>query len=170
MGRKAIFLDRDGTLIEDRGYLADPEGVVLLSGAGDALRLLQDAGYLLIVVTNQSGIGRGYFTLEAMHTVNARMNELLAEHGVTIDDIRYCPHGPDDGCACRKPLPGMLCDAAEAHGIDLAQSAMIGDQPRDAAAGVAAGCEMNFLIGTPAVEHQHTVVGNLTEALPRLLG
>ncbi len=142
----AVFLDRDGTLIEDRNYLAHPDGVVLLPGVVDGLKRLRDAGYLLVVVTNQSGIGRGYYTHDDYHAVAARMEHLLAEQDIELAATRYCPHGPEDGCTCRKPLPGMVFDAATALGIDLAYSAMIGDKARDVEAGIAAGCGRNILL------------------------
>lgn len=140
MGRnRAVFLDRDGTLIEDVGYLSDPDGVQLLPGAAEALRALRADGFLLALVSNQSGIGRGLITTDEADAVHRRVVEVLARQGVTIDDARYCPHGPDDGCACRKPLPGLLHDAAGALDIDLAASVMVGNTEADVGAGRAAG-------------------------------
>jgi D-glycero-D-manno-heptose 1,7-bisphosphate phosphatase len=146
--RKAVFLDRDGTIIEDKHYLADPAGVVLLPGAVEALRLLQEAGYLLIVISNQSGVGRGYFSEEAVAAVQQRVEELLGEEGVTLDAFKYCPHGPDEGCACRKPKPGMLLEVAAKFDVTLSESASIGDRTRDAEAGLAAGCATNIVLGS----------------------
>lgn len=167
--RPAAFLDRDGTIIEDRGYLGDPAGVTLLPGAVDALRALRDAGYLLIVITNQSGIARGIFSAGDLARVNARMRELLAAEGVTLDGLYFCPHGPDDACACRKPLPGMLHAAAEEHGIDLAASVSIGDQPRDAQAGAAAGCRCNVLLGAPVPAWPGPYAPGIREAAARCI-
>ncbi|MBI2422815.1 MAG: HAD family hydrolase [Candidatus Hydrogenedentes bacterium] len=143
---KAVFLDRDGTLIEDRHFLADPSGVVLLPGVPRALRELRDAGYLLIVASNQSGIARGLFTHEDVTRVHRRLEALLALEGARLDALYYCPHGPESDSETRKPAPGMLLLAAREHGIDLAASACVGDQPRDVEAGERAGCGINILL------------------------
>lgn len=136
----AVFLDRDGTLIEDVGYISDPDDVRLVPGAAEALRALRDDGYRLVLVSNQSGIGRGYLTRGQAEAVHRRLVEELARRGATIDDARYCPHAPEDGCSCRKPLPRLLLDAAEALELDLGRSVMVGNGAVDAAAGRAAGC------------------------------
>lgn len=138
--RKAIFLDRDGTVIPDHGYLAEVAGVTLLPGAGEALRRLAAAGFLLVLVTNQSGIGRGYFTRETVAAQHGRLCNLLRPFGVTFAGIEVCPHQPTDDCTCRKPRPGMLKRAAAALDVNLFQSFMIGDKPADIIAGRAAGC------------------------------
>jgi len=143
---QAVFLDRDGTLIVDRGFLSDPDGVELLPGVGPALQRLKAAGFLLVVATNQSGIARGYYSTAGFHRVNERMNALLRAEGAELDDIRFCPHGPEDH-PDRKPQPGMLIAAAEAHRIDLSASVTIGDKLRDVEAGRAAGCPLNILLG-----------------------
>ena len=139
MGPRAVFLDRDGTVIEDVGYLSDPADVRLMHGAADVLRALQADGFLLVLVSNQSGIGRGWTTPEQADAVHRRVVEVLAAEGVTIDDVRYCPHAPDDGCSCRKPLPGLLLESARALGVDLESSVMIGNTDADIRAGRAAG-------------------------------
>lgn len=139
MARRAVFLDRDGTVIEDAGYLSDPEDVRLLPGAAEALQALQADGFLLVLVSNQSGIGRGWTTTKQADAVHRRVVEVLASEGVSIDDVRYCPHAPDEGCRCRKPLPGLLLDSALALEIDLGGSVMIGDTHADVGAGRAAG-------------------------------
>jgi histidinol-phosphate phosphatase family protein len=149
MGRRAAFLDRDGTIIFDGGYLADPAGVRLLPGALDALRRLRAAGFAIIVVSNQSGLARGLIRPEQHAAVHARFTEVLAEGGITVDAAYYCVHGPDDGCTCRKPRPGMLERAASEHAIDLARSLMIGDKPTDVGAGRAVGC-VTALLGSSA--------------------
>lgn len=167
---RAVFLDRDGTLIVDRGYLKDPGEVALLPGVPEALRKLKAAGCLLVVVTNQSGIGRGYFTHDDVLRAQARLEALLAEEGVILDGHYYCPHGPDEHCPCRKPAPGMLQQAARDLTIDLAASAMIGDKASDAEAGMAAGCGRNFRIG--AAEEggaAYEMVSDLPEAARRIL-
>jgi histidinol-phosphate phosphatase family protein len=138
---KAVFIDKDGTLICDVPYNVDPTKITLQSGAGSTLRRLKEAGYKLIVISNQSGIARGYFPLEALAAVNQRIQELLEPYDVTIDDFYYCPHGPDDGCACRKPQPGLLLRAAEDYLVDMQQSWMIGDILHDVEAGNRAGCQ-----------------------------
>jgi D-glycero-D-manno-heptose 1,7-bisphosphate phosphatase len=147
MPRKAVFLDRDGTLIEEVNYLAHPEQVRLLPGAANAVRELNNAGILAIVVTNQAGVARGYFPESRIAEVHSRLTELLAEHGARIDGFYHCPHHATEGageyrveCECRKPKPGMLLTAAREWDVDLARSWMIGDKPSDAEAGIAAGC------------------------------
>ena len=135
--KPAVFLDKDGTLIDDVPYNVDPALITLAPGAREGVRALAAAGYALIVVTNQSGIARGLFEAGALQGVRDRMMVLF---GANFDDFRHCPHGPDDGCACRKPLPGMLVDAAREHGIDLASSWMVGDILNDVEAGRRAGC------------------------------
>jgi D-glycero-D-manno-heptose 1,7-bisphosphate phosphatase len=137
--RPAVFLDRDGTLIRETGYLADPDGVELLPGVARALRNLVEAGYPLVVVSNQSGIGRGMFPASRVHAVMARLRERLREHGVELTSIRFCPHRPEDDCPCRKPRPGMLELAAEDLDLSLRDSVTIGDKLIDAATGRNAG-------------------------------
>jgi histidinol-phosphate phosphatase family protein len=130
-GRPAVLLDRDGTIIVEHDYLSDPARVELETGAAEGLRRLSGAGWMLVVLTNQSGIARGYFDRAAAERVNGRVAELLAAHGVAIAGWYICPHGPDDGCDCRKPLPGLALRAAEDLGIDLGRSWMIGDKKSD---------------------------------------
>jgi D-glycero-D-manno-heptose 1,7-bisphosphate phosphatase len=131
--RPAVFLDRDGTIIEEVKYLADPEGVVLLPGAVEALTLLRDAGFSLVVVTNQSGIARGLYGVEDYEAVALRLDELLATHGLRLDATHFCPHHPDisGDCACRKPATGMHRAAADDLGLDLARSFLVGDRVGD---------------------------------------
>jgi len=151
---KAVFLDRDGTVIVHVHYLRDPEQVAIVPDGADALRRLQERGYLLVIVSNQSLVGRGYGTLEDVEAVNGRMGELLATDGVTLAGVKYCPHHPDANCPNRKPNPGMLLEAAKELDIDLARSAMIGDNLLDVEAGTNAGCMLNILIDVAAsVDH-----------------
>ena len=110
--KRAVFLDRDGTLIHDVDYPRDPEGVRLLDGAAAALARLGELGFALVVVSNQSGVGRGRITADEARRVHERMTADLAAHGVALDAAYYCFHGPEDGCVCRKPAPGMLLQAA----------------------------------------------------------
>lgn len=158
MKNKAVFLDRDGTLIEDRGYISDPEDVALLPGCVESIRRLADAGYLIVVVSNQSGIARGLFDEETLDEVHARFEELLAEEDVGIDGAYYCPYldGPDAKVKAyrrdselRKPKPGMLLQAARELNIDLKRSWMIGDSPRDMEAGRLAHCTSILLCDDP---------------------
>ena len=131
--KPAVFLDRDGTLIHDRPghYLADPAKLRFYVHAFEALRLLSRLGYRLIVVTNQSGIARGYLTLRTAAAINRRLQKALARKGVGLDGIYFCPHGPGEGCGCRKPAPGLIKEAAGRHNIDLARSYVIGDKLGD---------------------------------------
>ena len=147
MSRDAVFLDRDGTLIEEVNYLAHPEQVRLIPGAADAVRALNAAGVLVVVVTNQAGVARGYFPEARVAAVHAHLSALLAEHGARVDAYYHCPHHPTAGlgryrvdCDCRKPKPGLLLAAARELDIDLSRAWMIGDKPCDAGAGRAAGC------------------------------
>lgn len=131
--RPAVFVDRDGTIVAERHYLADPDGVELVPGALEALMDLKRAGYVLVTVTNQSGIARGLYTEDDYHAVAWRLDEVLAEGGLTIDRTEHCPHHPDvtGPCACRKPATGMYLRAAGDLGIDLAGSYYIGDKVTD---------------------------------------
>jgi len=164
-GRKGAFLDRDGVLIVDPGYLGDPEGVVLLPGVAEALRQLRAAGYCIVVITNQSGVGRGYFTESDLAAVHARMAALLLEQGACVDGIYYCPHGPEAACDCRKPAPGLIEQAAAEWGIAVGQSFMAGDQPRDLEAARRAGIPLRFGIGNALPDATHNVE-TLLDALP----
>ena len=142
--RPALFLDRDGTIIVDVGYPRDPARVELLPGAARALRALQ-AHAALVIVSNQSGLARGKFTRAEGDAVHARVALALAAEGVALAGSYYCWHGPDDGCRCRKPQPGLLRDAARELGLDLARSFIIGDKPSDVDAGRNAGCAAGLL-------------------------
>ena len=145
---KAVFLDRDGTLIQEKDYLSDPDQVVVLPGAAAALKRLHDAGFKLFVVTNQSGVGRGYFTLADVERVNRRMAEHLARDGVRFEKIYIAPEAPEQPGRGRKPSPQFLFDARDAFGIDLAQSYMIGDKRSDLECGWNAGVRKSILVRT----------------------
>ena len=132
-GRPAILLDRDGTIIVERNYLADPALVELEANAAHGLRRLADEGWPLVVLTNQSGVGRGLFDHAAVDAVNARAADLLAAEGVAIAGWYVCPHRPDEGCACRKPGPLLALQAAADLGLDLSRSWIVGDKLSDAA-------------------------------------
>ena len=144
--RPAVFLDRDGTINREVDYLADPDDLELLPGVAEALRSLQNAGYLLCVVTNQSGVARGRFDETRLEEIHARLRALLAAKGVALDWIGYCPHHDNVGspayradCSCRKPQPGMLIEAAARLGVALDRSWCVGDSLRDVDAGERAG-------------------------------
>jgi D-glycero-D-manno-heptose 1,7-bisphosphate phosphatase len=150
--RPAVFLDRDGTLVEEVPYLHDPAELVLLPGVAAALRGLAGAGYALVVATNQAGVARGYYDEAAVARVHRRLRELLADAGVLLDAVVYCPHHPQGtvagyagACRCRKPAPGMLAAAAARLGLDLGASYLIGNHPSDVGAAVAAGATPLFV-------------------------
>ena len=131
--RRAAFLDRDGTIIEDTGFVRDPDGVRLIKGSADAIRRLNEAGWVVVVVTNQSGIARGLLTKQDYEAVAARVDALLAEHGARIDASYMCPHHPDvtGSCECRKPGLKHYLAAAEEFGIDFTKSIFVGDRLSD---------------------------------------
>jgi D-glycero-D-manno-heptose 1,7-bisphosphate phosphatase len=150
--KRAIFLDKDGTLVKDVPYNVDPEKIHLTPYALDALKLLQDNGYNLILISNQSGIAHGYFTESDLRPVKHKIEQLLHSNKVTLKDFYYCPHHKNGTvaayaveCECRKPQPGMLLKAAEEHTIDLMNSWMIGDILDDVEAGKKAGCKTILL-------------------------
>lgn len=147
--RKAAFLDRDGVINRDSGYVGRVEDFLLLPGVPEALGKLRDAGYVLVVVTNQSGIGRGYFNDEDYRAVTRRMRSLLTQEGVEFGAVLHCPHAPEEGCACRKPLPGMLFEAATQLDISMANSVLFGDKLSDIVAGRAAGVGRCYFVGAP---------------------
>ncbi|MFO7577560.1 MAG: D-glycero-beta-D-manno-heptose 1,7-bisphosphate 7-phosphatase [Pelovirga sp.] len=144
---RAVFLDRDGTINVEKDYLYRPEDLSFIPGAPEAIAKLNRAGYLVVVVTNQSGVARGFFTMEDVMTLHKHMQQMLLEYGARVDAFYVCPHHPDAGtgqyagsCRCRKGQPGMLLNAATELKIDLERSYMIGDKISDIEAGKAAGC------------------------------
>jgi D-glycero-D-manno-heptose 1,7-bisphosphate phosphatase len=138
-GSRAVFLDRDGTIMEDSNYVGDVERVLVIPGAPEALKRLQEAGYKLFIITNQSGVGRGYFTHEAVEQIHAHLDEYFGRTGVRFDRYYVCPHHPEDNCDCRKPKPKFLLDAAREYGLDRSCCFMVGDRTSDIQAGVNAG-------------------------------
>ena len=144
--RKAVFLDRDGTLNPDPGYLSDPSQMSLIPGVAEALVLLRQAGYLLVVVSNQSGVARGLIREEDLPKIHQRLEDLLRPWCIKIEHFALCLHHPEEHCACRKPKPKLILDAARALQIDVTQSYMIGDRQTDIEAGVAAGCKQSILV------------------------
>jgi len=164
MGRRAIIMDRDGTVCDEVGYVNHVERIRLLPRSAAAIRRANEAGYQTVVVTNQAGVARGYFDEGLVDEVHERVRHLLAEQGARLDGIYYCPHHPEVGaagyrlaCDCRKPKPGMLLRARDDMGIDLASSYMIGDSVRDVEAGQRAGCTTILVrtgYGRGELEHQ----------------
>jgi D-glycero-D-manno-heptose 1,7-bisphosphate phosphatase len=146
--RRAIFLDRDGTLIEEKEYLHRPQEVVIFPGAAAGLRNLQDAGFMLFLVTNQSGVGRGWFTLDDVAAVHARLHEELARDGVRLDKIYIAPEAPEQPSRCRKPSPQFLFDARDEFGLSLENSYFIGDKLIDLECGWNAGVKTSILVRT----------------------
>ena len=137
---KAVFLDRDGTIARDVPYCSRPEDFELLPRVAEAIKLLNDSGFKVVVITNQSGIGRGYFTEDMLGKIHHKMLNELNSSGAVIDAIYYCSHHPDDDCECRKPKPAMILQAAHDLDIDLCQSYFIGDKDLDVEAGKNARC------------------------------
>jgi D-glycero-D-manno-heptose 1,7-bisphosphate phosphatase len=157
MNRRYVVLDRDGTIIVERNYLSKPEQIELLPGAAAGMRRLIAHGYRLLVVTNQSGIGRGYFDLAALDAIHERFRSMLAAEGVSVDGIYFCPHTPADACTCRKPETGMLLQAAADFGFRLADCVVVGDKPCDIDMGRAVGAT-TFLVRS-GYGAQHEVEG-----------
>ena len=161
MPNLAVFLDRDGTLNEDPGYISDPEKVILFNDTGEALSLLKKYGFLLIVVSNQSGISRGLMTNKDVDTVNEKINTLLSQYKVKIDAFYYCPAHPDfsdtEDCVCRKPNPKMVLDAAKEFNVDLQKSYFIGDTIADIECAKNAGIK-SILVRTGKGEESFSIL------------
>src|SRR5262245_12002003 len=154
-GARAVFLDRDGTLVDELGFLRDARDVRLLPGAAAGVRLFNRAGWRTVAVTNPSGIARGLLDEHALAEVHARLEELLAREDARLDAILHCPHHPEEGepplrctCACRKPAPGLLLEAARRFALDLGASWTVGDSLRDLEAGERAGPAGGVLVLT----------------------
>lgn len=143
---RAVFLDRDGVINIEKEYLHTVEAFEFIDGVFDACRHFQHLGYKLVIVTNQSGIGRGFYTEDDFETLTLWMLEQFRRHGVLIDAVYHCPHTPDTACSCRKPNPGMMLQAAQEHNIDLSDSWMIGDKESDIEAALAAGIGHTILV------------------------
>ncbi len=177
--KRAVFLDRDGTLIEDKDYLHRPEEVVIYPGVGPALRRLQDAGFLLFIVTNQSGVGRGKFPIEDVHRVHEHLCRELAKDGVRFEKIYIAPEAPDVPSRGRKPSPQFLFDARDEFGVNLAESYMVGDKLIDLECGWNAEVKRSVLVRTgygTGVEtksaeslHRATVIDDLPAAAAFIL-
>lgn len=177
--RKAAFIDRDGVINEDRAYVYRAADFEFIPGSVDALRTLREAGYLLVVITNQSGIARGLFREADYRKLDEYMRERLAQAAVLLDSVQYCPHLPDApilqyrrDCECRKPRAGMIRAAVEQLGIELSQSILVGDRKADIEAGRAAGVGRCFLVrsGQPLSAGDALLADGVYEDLARCVG
>jgi len=172
--KRAVFLDRDGTINVEKDYLFRVEDFEFIPGVPEAIGLLNQAGFLVVVVTNQSGVARGYYTEEDVEILHRHISRELEQSGAHVDVWLYCPHHPSGRgsyalpCDCRKPLPGMLHEAAKRHDIDLENSIMIGDKRADIDAGRAAGCR-TFLVRTGYGIHDEKHAGSQTVVCDNLL-
>jgi len=166
--RGIVFLDRDGKLLKESPYLSDPAKAELLPGVGAGLAKLQQAGYRLVIVTNQQGIGLGYFSFDDFVAVNVALFRLLTAYGVTISRIYYCPHSAADQCECRKPKPGLLVRALADFGMEPGRCFMVGDRDVDAMSGAAAGCSP-VLVSAADVESPWPRFATFTEAVEWIL-
>ena len=164
----ALFLDRDGVVVIERDYLRDPDMVELVPGAAETMRSAAAAGFLIIGVSNQSGLGRGRFSLNEFNRVMIRIDELLAEQGAGFDGFYYCPHAPQEGCSCRKPATGLLDEAAETCRWDARRSWVVGDKASDVALGRNGGMGA-VLVRTGYGAAQEGVVARLWEKDPLVL-
>ncbi|GAA0857320.1 D-glycero-beta-D-manno-heptose 1,7-bisphosphate 7-phosphatase [Aliiglaciecola litoralis] len=181
MSNKALFLDRDGIVNLDHGYASKPDDIDFVEGIFELCRYFQQRGYLIIIVTNQSGIARGYYSEHAFSALMEWMTKQFAQQGVILTDTFYCPHHPEHGkgpylrqCTCRKPQPGMLFDAAKKYDLDLATCVMVGDRLSDMEAARSAGVLNRFLVNQQQDSHDgcHKVT-ELKQIIPtvqRLLG
>ncbi|HYE71258.1 MAG TPA: D-glycero-beta-D-manno-heptose 1,7-bisphosphate 7-phosphatase [Ramlibacter sp.] len=150
---KLVILDRDGTINADSDeYIKSPEEWQPLPGALEAIARLNHAGWHVVVASNQSGLGRGLFDVGSLNAMHAKMHKLLSAHGGRIDAIFYCPHSPDEGCNCRKPLPGLFEQIADRFGVDLKGVPVVGDSLRDVQAGAVVGCEPHLVLSGKGAE------------------
>jgi len=167
--RPAVFLDRDGTLIEDPGYLADPLQVRLLPGVAEALVAIEQAGYVRVIITNQSGIGRGKYSLADFHTTQREVERQLEAAGASIDATWYCPHTPDAGCPCRKPGTALFREAIATLDLDGSRSWCIGDNIRDIEPSLELGTRAILLKANPGPDDTAAVERLGAEIVPDLL-
>jgi D-glycero-D-manno-heptose 1,7-bisphosphate phosphatase len=166
---RAIFIDRDGVINHDYGYVFKWSNFKFIEGSIEALKMLQSHGFLLFIVTNQSGISRGYFSESDLLALNKKICDFLSKNDIHINHIYFCPHLPEHNCICRKPSPGMLLQAEKDYHVNLQHSYMIGDKMSDVYAGMNAGVERQILIGgnnSPLLEVGSTyeIAKNLYEA------
>ena len=159
---KAAFIDRDGIINIDNGYVSKKEDVIFVPGIFNLCRLLQEKGFQLVIITNQSGIGRGLYSIEDFNSLMDWMVTQFKNQGITISKCYFCPHHPTEAeddykidCDCRKPKPGMILHAQKDLGIDLSASILVGDKPSDIQAGINAGIPNNFLINSDSLDPIH---------------
>lgn len=168
---KAIFLDRDGVLNYDLGYVFKKTDFKIIEGVIDSLKFFQEKNFLLIIVTNQSGIGRGYYSEEAFWDLNDFMIDIFKKQSVNIDDVIFCPHLPEENCNCRKPRTGMIDIAVSKHAINKKKSYLIGDKESDIIAGTNSGLYKCFKVDNPSSgcskEHKTETYRNLKEIVSR---
>ena len=173
--KKALFLDRDGVINIEKEYLHKPDDFEFIDGVFETLRIAEQMGYLLIVITNQSGIGRGYYTEEDFRHLDQWMRSRFAQEGIRIAEVYYCPHVPDTSCECRKPLPGMIHAAGREFAIDFERSILIGDKESDITAGKSAGVGLCILARSGhAIDERVTkadvIVDSIKDLKPHLQG
>ena len=144
---KLVILDRDGTInVDSDEFIKSPDEWTPLPGALEAIARLNHAGWHVAVATNQSGLGRGLFDVAALNAIHAKMHKAVSAFGGRIDAVFYCPHSPDEGCQCRKPMPGLFEQIGERFGVDMKNTPVVGDTPRDLVAGVAVGCVPHLVL------------------------
>ncbi len=170
MADKYILLDRDGTIIYDKHYLSDPDGVELLPSAAEGLKRMVKMGFKLAVLTNQSGVGRGYYSHEDVAACNGRMAELLKGYGVEFDGVYYCPHTPEDMCDCRKPAAGLMEQAVDALGFDPKDAYMVGDKEADMGVGRNTGATTILVRTGKGVAHEERCRGLADHVADDLVG
>ena len=164
---KLIILDRDGTINEDRDdFVKTPDEWVPIPDALEAIARLNHAGWHTVVVTNQSGLGRGLFDMSTLNAMHLKMNQALAKHGGRIDAVFFCPHTPEEHCDCRKPLPGLMLQVGERYGLNLKDVAVVGDSLRDLLAGVAAGCPTHLLRTGKAARYSEEQMAHVLAQAP----
>jgi D,D-heptose 1,7-bisphosphate phosphatase len=163
---KAVFLDRDGTIVEDIGYMNSPEQIKFIPGAVEAIKMLNEAGYKVVVISNQAGVARGLITEDMLQTIDKTLHKWILNGGAHLDGMYYCPHHPEHGvypykqvCECRKPHPGLIKRAHRELDIDLSQSFMIGDKSSDIEAGKRAGTKTVFVLSGRGKEEQKKLKG-----------
>jgi D-glycero-D-manno-heptose 1,7-bisphosphate phosphatase len=164
---KLIILDRDGTINEDRDdFVKSPDEWVPIAGSLEAIARLNHAGWHTVVATNQSGLARGLFDMATLNAIHAKMNRAVSELGGRIDAVFFCPHGPDDGCRCRKPLPGLYTMIGERYGVQLRDTYAVGDSLRDLEAGVAAGCAPHLVRTGKGAQLDDAALRAIKKAVP----
>ncbi|MGD0854224.1 MAG: D-glycero-beta-D-manno-heptose 1,7-bisphosphate 7-phosphatase [Dehalococcoidia bacterium] len=162
---KAVFIDRDDTISPDVHYCSRPEDFELFPDVPDAIRQLNACGFKVVVITNQSGIGRGYFTEETLAKIHDKMHLELEKHGAHLDAVYYCPHHPDENCDCRKPKPALLLKAAEDLKIDVAKSYMVGDSTMDVELARTVGCKAAVVTGQRSVSNADFIAATFADAV-----